>query len=659
MKQIFNLIIIFALISKIQNGYSQIYFTQFVEGNTGIGLANQNANAIIKSGQAFSLTAATGTSGYLWYGEGLPSDGITIPGPIILTNTGTINRTVIYTLSNSGNTGFATRTLTVTPEMGVPEPTSIATGLCSNPITLTASGCNGTIKWYKRTVVSGGYGKTLVANSEAVNPILVDYTTGSGVYFSTCTVGTSESFGSNIINISNTGLLPSIITSSSPNNTAAICPWSTVQLSDTGNEATDANTKWYRKIGTGSYIEVGTGLNITTQVADQETSFYATLTFGACPAVNSGVKTFSIKSPNLPPVLTDASVTYLVTPTGNTLSQDCGIICKFGGGTNVGGVNVLAGKNLSAKVTIDPAVLKHNNQPYLKRHFDLEPELPLPSGTIYYSITMYIPQADFDAFNAVSSVKLPLTSADAEGYLNNLVIWQTHGLPSSYPANPGNYSGSTNSFYQSAAVSKSWNSGLNCWQISVNTVNFSGFFITAQGATALPVKMISLNAKAENEAIKLDWETSYESNAQEFEIERSADAKTFVKIGEITANGNSDENIKYSYTDEYPYEGLNYYRLKQIDWGGKFEYSKIIATNFEINDKIKIYPNPVENVLKINAEANFEIDEINIFDELGRIILKQKNSLENINTTSLQKGKYYLHFRFLDGKSTTKSFLKN
>ena len=98
----------------------------------------------------------------------------------------------------------------------------------------------------------------------------------------------------------------------------------------------------------------------------------------------------------------------------------------------------------------------------------------------------------------------------------------------------------------------------------------------------LPVTLVSFEGKSANNQTKLAWKTTSETTNKGFEIERSADARTFEKIGFVDGNGDTRETKVYHFIDLSPF-ATTYYRLKQLDYDGKSEYSKVIAVKAEEN----------------------------------------------------------------------------
>ncbi len=130
-------------------------------------------------------------------------------------------------------------------------------------------------------------------------------------------------------------------------------------------------------------------------------------------------------------------------------------------------------------------------------------------------------------------------------------------------------------------------------------------------------------------AIQLKWSTATEINNSYFTIERSSDGKEFAELGKVKGAGNSNYIRNYNFSDENPFEGINYYRVKQTDFDGQFSYTPVIAirNRFE-NEKLKILPNPVLNagLAKVNTKTG-GIHNLLIVNQLGSILLKKQIEL--------------------------------
>lgn len=138
----------------------------------------------------------------------------------------------------------------------------------------------------------------------------------------------------------------------------------------------------------------------------------------------------------------------------------------------------------------------------------------------------------------------------------------------------------------------------------------------------LPVELSFFKAVSIDESIRLSWETASELNNQGFEVQKSIDGNIWEKIGVVEGNGTTVEVQNYTFDDITPYSGINYYRLKQTDFNGTFEYSNVITERYDfIRNKIKVFPNPSNGFINIHVDYHSsEIIGIKITNNLGAIV---------------------------------------
>jgi len=110
----------------------------------------------------------------------------------------------------------------------------------------------------------------------------------------------------------------------------------------------------------------------------------------------------------------------------------------------------------------------------------------------------------------------------------------------------------------------------------------------------LPVELVSFEGKYQNGAVLLTWTTASELNNERFVLERSPSGLEFEALHSVDGSGTNTAPREYDYTDKRPFQGLNYYRLKQVDFDQTFTFSRIIAV--EATEKpgapIVLFPNP-------------------------------------------------------------------
>jgi len=107
------------------------------------------------------------------------------------------------------------------------------------------------------------------------------------------------------------------------------------------------------------------------------------------------------------------------------------------------------------------------------------------------------------------------------------------------------------------------------------TIAFDDFTICGEAAT-LPVEYVSFNGELTNGSVELVWITASESNSSHFDIEHSSDGLNWKTLGSTAAAGDVQTQQNYSFVDSSPRKGPNFYRLKQVDLDGVYEYSEVI-----------------------------------------------------------------------------------
>ncbi|HFA49544.1 MAG TPA: hypothetical protein ENJ95_11070 [Bacteroidetes bacterium] len=178
------------------------------------------------------------------------------------------------------------------------------------------------------------------------------------------------------------------------------------------------------------------------------------------------------------------------------------------------------------------------------------------------------------------------------------------------------------------------------------TVSMTATEVTVTKA-ALPVELAYFSARQQNGNVLLNWETASETNNGFFEIERSTDGRRFEAIAKIPGQGNSSISHVYSFLDKNIPHRLNsdiiYYRLRQMDTGGSFEYSKIISIKLENNIlfEIKNISQTGNGQLAIYFNNNEPAEtQIYIFDFTGKMVLSKTIFLGSNENKYLLKPHY-------------------
>lgn len=164
----------------------------------------------------------------------------------------------------------------------------------------------------------------------------------------------------------------------------------------------------------------------------------------------------------------------------------------------------------------------------------------------------------------------------------------------------------------------------------------------------LPIELIHFDVEHDSKYRALiKWTTESEQNNDYFTVERSSNGKEWKTLANVDGAGNSNSINTYKLYDEKPLLGNSYYRLKQTDYNGKFEYSSIRSLNISDEGSIKVYPNPFDSKLTL-SKNKIKLEEIEVFNILGQnvtnlLIVSSSNQNEiQLNTSALEKGSYIL-----------------
>ena len=175
-----------------------------------------------------------------------------------------------------------------------------------------------------------------------------------------------------------------------------------------------------------------------------------------------------------------------------------------------------------------------------------------------------------------------------------------------------------------------------------------------EGSTPLPVTLISFNADKENETVQLQWVTSAETNSESFDIENSVTGKTWQKLDNVVAAGESSTKTTYSYVDKNPSNGENLYRLKMIDKDGTFAYSSIRSVTIETGNQVTIYPNPVSERILFKINDWSKIGKVQLLDLNGRAVYQSTKALvDGIDVKNLPSGLYAVSLTGTNGSTNS------
>ena len=178
----------------------------------------------------------------------------------------------------------------------------------------------------------------------------------------------------------------------------------------------------------------------------------------------------------------------------------------------------------------------------------------------------------------------------------------------------------------------------------------------------MPVSWVDFSVRWENEggSADLQWSTLSEFDNKGFEIEHSTNASQWKKVGFVAAEGvRADVVTHYRFSHAEPVNGINYYRLKQLDRAGSFDYSVVRSLTLSGVTQHSVYPNPVSELLHLSESVNLRgMKSAYLVDATGRIVRTFEGNQSKLNLTGLGTGLYHLRIQFQDGTTETTKVLK-
>ncbi len=175
---------------------------------------------------------------------------------------------------------------------------------------------------------------------------------------------------------------------------------------------------------------------------------------------------------------------------------------------------------------------------------------------------------------------------------------------------------------------------------------------------SFPVEWVSFDGFMNSDrTIDLEWVVATQLNNSHFEVQYSRDGEDYRVIDIVKGSGTTSDMEVFVYTHNTPSYGKNYYRLKQIDFDGVYEYSEIVTVNFESERVANVFPNVLfgdQIMLELNSEVDGTEIDISIVSMNGfvhqteRVIVDQGLFLHQINLPRLSRGMYIVYVHTAD-----------
>ncbi|MGL4596048.1 MAG: T9SS type A sorting domain-containing protein [Bacteroidia bacterium] len=168
-------------------------------------------------------------------------------------------------------------------------------------------------------------------------------------------------------------------------------------------------------------------------------------------------------------------------------------------------------------------------------------------------------------------------------------------------------------------------------------------------ATNLPVELISFTAEADenNQQVNLNWRTASEQDNDFFEVRRTTDGSSWTTIARVDGAGNSTQLLNYAAIDPNPIIGVNYYRLRQVDFNGQESFSEVVPVEFKTSEETNtVFPSPSSGQFTISGTLNAG-DVIEVYDLTGQLVFRREQAetgkQQTLDLSSLAEGSYLIH----------------
>ncbi|MBS1932728.1 MAG: T9SS type A sorting domain-containing protein [Bacteroidetes bacterium] len=179
----------------------------------------------------------------------------------------------------------------------------------------------------------------------------------------------------------------------------------------------------------------------------------------------------------------------------------------------------------------------------------------------------------------------------------------------------------------------------------------------------LPVTWNNFTASLENnQSVTLSWQVSNEVNNKGYYVQRSVDGNSWAQIGFVPNDGTAQLSKLYTYSDNNPQNGLNFYRIEEADLNGTEKYSSIKSVTLDNSaiTKTSVWPNPARSAVYIQTDANDNNIKMQIIDPFGKLIATNTlhSGKNEINISNLPAGTYIIHTQKTDGETQNQKIVK-
>jgi hypothetical protein len=163
-----------------------------------------------------------------------------------------------------------------------------------------------------------------------------------------------------------------------------------------------------------------------------------------------------------------------------------------------------------------------------------------------------------------------------------------------------------------------------------------------------------------NKTVSVSWEVSQQINNKGYYVQRSTDGASWIELGFVPNSGTTKSSGTYSFADNNPYSGKNFYRIRQADINGSSNYSEIKTLVIGTADsEPSVWPNPAKDVIRV--QNNISANSIaKIYTQSGSLVKETKlqAGINSISVSSLPFGAYIISIKKDNGENYNQKFIK-
>lgn len=186
------------------------------------------------------------------------------------------------------------------------------------------------------------------------------------------------------------------------------------------------------------------------------------------------------------------------------------------------------------------------------------------------------------------------------------------------------------------------------YTVTIPSIGTQRIWTLSNSVSPLPVEWLHFDAKAEDESVLLDWSTASETGNDHFLVERSIDLLEIEPIGLVPAEGNTSQISHYNLRDDSPFNGLSYYRIRQVDMDGQSAVTDWKPVHFNDKQPVRIFPNPSTGLISLAFDPKLAMNFV-LLDAAGRVVFMQHlasaETGQVIDLSHLSKGLYTACFQ--------------